>query len=255
MPESDDLHPESPTARFEFKYRIPESVVSNLSEIAQFHLQPDQHSSRGQYTVNSLYFDTADEQDAHDTDEGVVLRSKVRLRSYYASPRPPFFLELKQRFGSSIYKTRVALSPEDADRLANGRAPIDAYGTSSRNEALDTIREVIDRRGMTQRVWVKYQRVAWTSPWGDGVRMTLDRSLETQVAPTGSAMDLCPVGWMYPELDERPVLEFKFFGAAPAWMQRLARDFELDRTSCSKYGLCQGSTVGRIALPRLVETA
>jgi hypothetical protein len=240
-----------PKPRFELKYRINEHLAVGIDRVARFHLEPDKHSREGDYVVNSLYLDTPDDRDAQETDEGIVMRSKVRLRCYTSMPRPPFFLELKQRFGSSIYKTRAVLEPEDAERLANGQPPVLAYGRRSAAEALNTIREVIDRREMTPRVWVKYARCAWTSPWGDRVRMTIDRGLETQAVEPCTALSPSPLGWSFPELDDRPVLEFKFFGSAPRWMQRLAREFELDRTSCSKYGMCLCSIQESTAIPRL----
>ena len=241
----------APTPRFELKYRIGEPLAADIGRVASFHLEVDEHSREGEYVVNSLYFDTPDDRDAQETDEGVILRSKVRLRCYHKLPRPPFFLELKQRFGASIYKTRAALEPEDAERMVAGQPPVAAYRRRATVNALDKIREVIDRREMGPRVWVKYTRVAWTSPWGDGVRMTLDRGLETQALETCTALAPSPFAWSFPELDDRPVLELKFFGSAPQWMQRLARDFELARTSCSKYGLCLGSIQGPGAIAQL----
>ena len=242
-----------PTPRFELKYRISETVAHEIRRVARFHLDPDEHSRDGEYVVNSLYYDTPDDRDGQETDEGVILRSKVRLRCYHAEPAAPFFLELKQRFGSSISKMRAALDPVDAERMANGRPPVVAYRQRAGDPALDAIREVIDRRAMEPRVWVKYARRAWTSPWADGVRMTLDRALETQAPAPDSMIRPSREGWSFPELDDRLVLELKFFGSAPGWMQQLAREFELDRTSCSKYGLCLLAIQGAATIPQLAE--
>ena len=249
------MHATVPKPRFEFKYRINEPLAADIDRTASVHLEPDKHSRDGEYLVNSLYFDTPNDRDAQETDEGVILRSKVRLRCYHSTPRPPFFLELKQRFGSSIYKTRAALEPEDAERMAGGLPPVAAYRCSSADEDLDTIREVIDHRRMAPRVWVKYARRAWTSSWGDGVRMTFDRELETQAVDSCAPLRPSPLGWSFPELDDRVMFELKFFGSAPNWMQRLARDFELDRTSCSKYGMCLSSIQGATAIPKLAEAS
>ena len=224
-------------SRFEHKYRVREGLAAEIETVARFHIEPDQHSLDGAYPVNSLYFDTPRNEDAHETDEGIVMRSKVRLRCYARDPRPPFFLELKQRYGSSIYKTRVPLDPEDAERMATGLPPVATYRRGSVNEALDAVREVIDRRQMSPRVWVRYARRAWISPWGDGARMTLDRAIETQALEHCAAFGLGSGDWVFAESDPRVVLELKFFGAAPRWMQRIAHDFELERTSCSKYGI------------------
>lgn len=231
-------------SRFEHKYRIPEELAEEIQHVARFHVDPDDHSIDGDYPVNSLYFDTPRNDDAQETDDGVALRSKVRLRCYAQDPKPPFFLELKQRFGSSITKTRVPLDPEDAERMASGLSPVAKYQRGSARKDLDTIREVIDRREMTPRVWVRYGRRAYVSPWGDGARLTIDRAIETQTLEHCSGSGLESTSWTFPELDSRTVLELKFFGAAPRWMQRIAHDFELERTSCSKYGISLFSLAG-----------
>lgn len=223
--------------RFEFKYRIDESQAEATRQVADFYTDPDDHSIDGAYPVNSLYFDTPGFDDAHEMDEGVALRSKVRLRCYSRAPRPPFFLELKQRFGSTITKTRADLTPADAKRIVGGAAPREAYRSSGGTEALDKIREVIDKRAMEPRVWINYKRQAFASPWGDGSRITFDRSVESQVVDPSRPLAPEPNGWVFPDLDDRTVLELKFLGSAPRWMQRIAYELSLVRVSVSKYGL------------------
>lgn len=240
--------------RFEHKYRIPEELAATIQDVAQFHMDLDKHSLNGEYQVNSLYFDTPHNDDAQETDDGIALRSKVRLRCYSPTPRPPFFLELKQRYGSSIIKTRAQLDPVDAERMANGLPPVAAY-QAPKIKALDTIREVIDHRKMTPRVWVRYARKAWVSPWGDGARMTVDRAIETQALEHCAASGLGSGDWMFTDFDTRIVLELKFFGAAPRWMQRIAHDFELERTSCSKYGLSMFSLEGSPMISSQVQAS
>ena len=223
--------------RFEFKYRIDAEQAAAIREMALFYLEPDAHSLEGAYAVNSLYFDTPSNDDLHEMDEGVALRSKVRLRCYYRAPRPPFFLELKQRFGSTILKTRADLTPADADRLMGGAAPVEAYRSGESTENLDKIREVIDSRAMEPRVWIHYERQAYSSSWGDGSRITFDRAVESQVIDPAHPLRPEPSCWSFPDFDERTVLELKFLGSAPGWMQRVAHQLSLDRVSVSKYGL------------------
>ena len=241
--------------RFEHKYRVSEELAAEIENVARFHVDPDRHSIDGVYQVNSLYFDTPDNADAHETDDGIAMRSKVRLRCYSPEPQPPFFLELKQRYGSSIFKTRVALDPEDAERMANGLPPMTTYRNRSAGKDLDAIREVIDRRMMSPRVWVRYTRQAWVSPWGDGARITVDRAIETQMLEHCAASGLGGGGWVFAETDARIVLELKFFGSAPRWMQRVAHDFELERTSCSKYGMSLFLIEGSPMTSSLVQAA
>lgn len=223
--------------RFEYKYRITEAQREQVHLLASFYLELDEYSVHGGYPVNSLYFDTPSFEDAHEMDEGLALRSKVRLRCYSRLPEPPFFLELKARFGTTITKSRCQLTPADAERVCTGKAPLEAYRHTGSNEALDRIREVIDHRGMEPRIWVNYQRSAFGSRWGDGTRITFDSSIEAQVFDPSNPLVPASRGWVFPDLDTRTVLELKFLESAPAWMLRAARQLSLHRVSVSKYGM------------------
>ncbi len=238
--------------RFEYKYRLAQDQEELARRTAVLFMQLDSHCSSGGYGVNSLYFDTPSRDDLHEMDEGIALRSKVRLRCYSKDGAPPHFLELKKRFGTTILKTRAALSPDDAARLLEGGAPRDAYD-AGRGRELDVIREVIDRRGMEPRVWIHYRREAFVSPWGEGSRMTLDTEVESQAADPTRPLQPAPECWTYPDLDTRAVLELKFLGSAPGWMQTLAHRLELRRVSVSKYGLGAFSLDGSGVLAHLVE--
>jgi hypothetical protein len=89
---------------------------------------------------------------------------------------------------------------------------------------------------MRPRLWVRYDREALGSRFGDGARLTFDRRLRVQ-APDG----------VHPYVpDERAwqsvvlggpqtILELKFNGAFPFWMERAVHGLQLQRVSCSKY--------------------
>ena len=93
--------------------------------------------------------------------------------------------------------------------------------------------DLIDAR---PRLWVAYEREAYGSCFGDGARLTFDRLLRMQAPPADRPFVPDPDAWQSVVLDgEQTILELKFNGAFPFWMQRIVHGLGLRRTSCSKY--------------------
>lgn len=68
---------------------------NNLSQI--MHL--DAHSGDDGYLIRSLYFDSLDERDFHEKEDGVELRRKIRLRNYGPDSKVAK-LEMKKKQGA-----------------------------------------------------------------------------------------------------------------------------------------------------------
>ena len=93
-----------------------------------------------------------------------------------------------------------------------------------------------------QRV-VRYEREPYSSTLDDYARVTFDRKIEARSA-SQLAFDPGARGWWAVDhpIAMRAggsrsfvVLELKFAGSAPTWMQQLVRRLELPRLSFSKY--------------------
>lgn len=221
-------------ARCEWKYLIDEPLAGWLRDRASLFMEPDS-TGGASYQVTSLYLDRWDWVLARQTLEGVRERFKLRLR-YYGETPEQVFAEVKERVGHSIAKARSIVSVVCAEGLATNGPIGDAVmkPVSGREPGL-RFRERAEHVDAQPRLWVRYQREAWTSPWGDDVRLTYDRRLEVQLAePTG----FLPTGpWTSVPLDAPVILELKFNGAYPYWMRRLAEGASLRRVAVSKYAL------------------
>lgn len=87
------------------------------------HLRPvvhaDAHNGADGYPVRSLYFDSLDNRDFQEKEDGVELRRKLRLRVY--SPEADFALfEMKQKQGPYQRKRSLRLSKAEAKALIAG---------------------------------------------------------------------------------------------------------------------------------------
>lgn len=218
--------------RFEYKYEVDHSQVAAARAFAQAYCVPDPHGDRGRYEVGSLYFDTWDSRLAEQTIQGQKVRHKVRLRSYGTWGEGPFWAEIKRRAAGVVIKERAVVDGAWAEHLLDPRA---RTHTSKPSDAA-AFRAAIDRDDLRPKIWVRYQREAFVSPFGDAARLTIDSEICAQPVPAGETPRRPrPDRWQPITMARPVVLELKFRGSCPAWMQRLARAAALPRCRFSKY--------------------
>lgn len=222
--------PDTFDARYEFKYLLDAEQLEWVRDRASVLLEPDRFGDNGAYTVTSLYFDTWDWRMAYEALEGMRSRLKLRIRTYGRQPVGPLWLEVKRREGTSILKSRAKVSLDEARRAARGEA-LEHAGDAG-VVAFENLR---DRLDMTPRLWVRYHRQAWFSPFGDGARLTFDSRLEVLIPDDEDPMRVPAEGWRHVPMAPAALLELKFNNASPAWMQRVVLGARLTRESFSKY--------------------
>jgi hypothetical protein len=227
-------------ARYEFKYLIHPDLIPEIRAWARLYCEPDAYGVDGKYKVSSLYLDTVDWMLARQTLEGVRNRFKLRMRTYGFTEEDPVFLENKGRVGTSILKQRALVDRATARALVDN-CPMPERGypalKASHNDDLIRYRNRVDALDMRPRLWVRYDREAYGSAYGDGARLTFDLALEVQVPTLETPFDPDPDSWQRVPLEVPgyEILEMKFNGAFPNWMLRLVHKFGLYRVSCSKY--------------------
>ncbi len=79
----------------------------------------DAHNKGEGYSIRSLYYDSLDDRDFEEKEDGVELRRKIRLRNYGANSSFAK-LEMKQKQGSNQKKRSLSLPKADAQRLTRG---------------------------------------------------------------------------------------------------------------------------------------
>lgn len=235
--------------RYELKYTIPSRMVGAISAFIRPYCHLDRYSNLaadGYYQVNSLYLDSPDFIFLRNRLEGSENRFNMRARSYGEAPRPPYFLEVKQKTGDIIrkYRARVAdpdlesvLDPSRMDRgyLADGDDAADAANA-------DLFRRLAHAYNAVPVIMTCYRRKAFVSACDEYARVTFDADLrfmaQREYRPLFVGSEMAPSD---PEtcFDEGcgVVLELKCFSKyVPLWMIDLIRTFDLKRRSFSKYG-------------------
>ena len=235
-------------ARYEFKYLIDEDQADWIREVVKCFCEPDEYGASGNYAVNSLYCDTRDWMLAKQTIAGTRHRFKLRIRTYGWKEDDTVFVENKGRVGTSIVKERALMDRKYVEPLLKGELPPGGIPAkkASHQADLDGFRNLYDAIDARPRLWVRYQREAWMSSYGDGARLTFDRAVEIQApdpehpyVPDHTQWTLVPIGDGSPVSRARPlmVLEMKFNGASPRWMEKVVQRLGLLRISYSKYCL------------------
>ncbi len=191
-------------------------------------------NNRGQgYLIRSLYFDSLDNRDFHEKEDGVELRRKLRLRCY--SPDADFaVLEMKQKQGNRQLKRGLRLTRKDAARLAKGDTSVllrydepfaaECYG-------------VMQMHLYLPRSVVEYRRKAFIAR-ENKIRITFDH----RITATESCTDIfSPVLLQSPVLGQNlAVLEVKYNGFLLGYIKDLLRGVENSELSVSKYCLSRG---------------
>lgn len=229
-------------SRFEFKYvlsrELRDAVEAELSHFVE--LDPFVEAQEGQrYLVRSLYWDDPWLTAFHDKRDGLMHRSKFRLRTYTfdrtgAAPR---FLEIKGRHNDLVFKHRtpVSVGPDESD--VGGEAL-----TALVTERMDSERMGSEfafqtfRRRIRPYALIDYARRPYISKFDAEFRLTFDeeiRATETDSlfpAPTVRSRRVAP---------GCTVMELKFRHHVPSWFHRIIQTYDLQRRSFSK--VCEGT--------------
>lgn len=222
--------------RYECKYLITEELAAAIRSYAAPYLEPDPYtaaSSDKSYDITSLYLDTPDLKLFRETEDGLLNRVKLRIRSYDESAESPVFLEIKRRFDRLVLKGRSRIDRDSMAMILAGGAPLITGLDGNQNDCYAEFIAWVDRWLARPVAWVRYRREAYVGTINSDIRITMDRNLRCAAAgfsEIGNSPEWLPVE------TQNVVLEIKFDDSYPDWVAGLIRRFRLDRTSYSKYG-------------------
>ena len=241
--------------RYELKYLIHESKAAAIARFIKPYIGLDHYSKlqpNGSYPIVSLYLDADNLQLCTESLLGHKNRFKLRVRSYSDDPDYPRFFEIKRRINTVIVKGRARVRSQDVATLLSGRyvPPPQNYKTD-----IDTIKQFqlyMISIGAKPIVKIRYMRLAYEGDSDNRVRVTFDRKLCYNIsnAPDVSLNDR---GWQRHEISiNNVILEIKFTGRYPAWLNRMAEYFGLRQQSMSKYATSiEKACLSRFCAPKV----
>lgn len=201
---------------------------NQLAQVMAF----DPNNGAEGYTIRSLYFDTLDDKDFEEKEDGVELRRKIRLRCY--DPDSDFaVLEMKQKQGSMQKKRSLRMRREDAQQLTRGNyAPLLTYQEPFAAECYGLMKALC----YIPRTVVEYRRKAFIAK-ENKIRVTFDH----HIIATESHYDIFDADLLQnPVLDPfLVVLEVKYNGFLLSYIKDMLQACEKSELSVSKYCLAR----------------
>ena len=218
--------------RVENKYNCSESELRILQNRLEGVLQADSNENHPQgYSIISLYFDDLQDTCLHDTEEGVELRDKYRIRIYNNSLET-IKLEVKSKKDGYIYKKSKSISKEQLDRLMRGEC---IENSATMEDPATLFNLAIRTKGLRPKVIVAYERKAYVFGPGN-TRITLDRNVRASKRVEDFGSENISYDFLH-EFDK--VLEVKYDEFIPGFLLQLLELGNMQQTSYSKYQLCR----------------
>jgi hypothetical protein len=236
-----------PASRFEFKYTVCDALAREIAEYAKPWTEPDKHVPPGQvgYTITSTYLDTPDMRFLWEKRTLQPNRMKLRVRSYGIRSEGPFFAEIKRRFGDVMVKTRALIPREAIPPIADPAGGSEDPGRfASKRAGIPVVRDftaLVRELELRPVVVVRYDRQPLAGLYDSHTRLTFDRSLRCciprrlEVTPDDRDFQAVDFAALFDQPESQVIVELKFDGRAPFWMQDLIYRFNLIRSSFSKY--------------------
>lgn len=221
--------------RQEKKYLITiEDFIKHSHYFEHFLLQ-DSHNGTSGYMIRSLYFDTINDRDFYEKENGIELRRKIRLRNY--DPQNDFaVLEMKQKQGEYQLKRSLKMKRQDAFEMTKGNySPLLNYSEPFAIECYG----LMNTHCYRPKTVVQYNRKAYIAK-ENKIRITFDNN----IIATESCFDIFSENLcMYPVFDKfNVILEVKY----NQFLLSYIRDFinMLDRSELSVSKYCLARNVG-----------
>ena len=225
------IRPEIRVDRSEIKYLISPQQAELLSQMMRAIAKRDEHQGAdARYRVRSLYFDTLDAKSFREKEHGLMMRQKVRIRTY-ADDAAQMKLEIKCRKGDYSAKLSQWIDREvAADCCCGEYSSLQAVGGLAAETAM-----VLQRGLYLPTVLIDYDREAYRMDEFN-IRITFDHNVRAAKTPTLFA-DPVPMIPIFTE--RRVVLEIKFDGVLPGHLRAALSLIDAPRTAISKYCLAR----------------
>jgi len=230
-------------SRFEFKYLLPkalrqevEAELINFVEFDPFvESRPDHR-----YLVRSLNWDDQRLSAFQNKIDGMLVRSKFRIRTYTRDPdeKVPRFMEIKGRNNNLVVKHRALLDTGPDESMVTGDDLAElVMQHCHEGPILQEFMFQRFRRRIRPYALIDYQRRPYISRFDSEFRLTFDEELQAT-----------HTSCLFPKSTDRSVrvvpgytvMEVKFRHHLPSWFHRIIQGYELRRLSFSK--ICEGTT-------------
>ena len=245
IPGSSQTEIPSVLQRFEFKYHIPRSMIKPVSDFVKAYCFLDKYSEMsptGFYRINNLYLDSPFHTFLKNRLEGKENRFNMRIRSYGENPEPPYFWEIKCKFGENRQKFRAKVPSGEIEKLFySPKASVELGFSGINAKNMDMFQSLALSYNAQPQIITQYDRMAWISRTDEYARVTFDANLQCaeehnfNVSPDPLLMESYDTTRIFGS-GAHCILELKGqVSHLPLWMVDLVRTFDLKRSAFSKF--------------------
>lgn len=226
--------------RLEYKFLVPLYFLNELREAIYPFVFIDEYAEKEcnkEYTVRSIYFDTIKLDDYRDKLAGLKIRKKLRIRGYNINSGDSIvFLEIKRKQENHISKNRAPVLYSNLNELlaTSDFENLLVKKKNYLNSKTDAVKffYLMKLKNYSPVCLVSYEREAYYSKLDSTLRITFDKNLRSKPLP--QIVNLYDDS-LQPSMSGNFILEVKFFGGFPVWLQKVIRRFDLNRRAISKY--------------------
>lgn len=220
--------------RYEHKYILNKETFEKVIDVMDSHMELDSHNqNHDTYTIANIYFDTEDDFLIRASSEKPIYKEKLRLRSYGVPEKnTKVFLEIKKKYKGLVNKRRTILRLDEAyDFVKTGTSPQKKEYMNS--QVLNEIEYFFKLYDLKPKVYLAYDRIAYFEKGNPDLRISFDQNIRSR------RYDVHLENGDYGESlfnDDIYVMEIKTSLAKPLWLTNMLTEFNLKRSSFSKYG-------------------
>ena len=214
--------------RYEKKYIVDKSKLQDLLELFKNNVEPDKFD---RYTICNIYYDTGNFELIRRSIEKPVYKEKLRLRSY-GTPgiNDEVFFEIKKKYKEEVFKRRISMSAIAFENYEKKGIEPDVP-----RQVLNEIEYFKSHYNPQPRIYIAYERSAFTGTREEGLRITFDENIRFRI----DDLDLSHGDYGTVILDEsKCLMEIKTLGSMPMWLSQALNELEIYPNSFSKYGHC-----------------
>lgn len=212
--------------RVEKKYLMSREQFEAFRQRTENLITLDQY---GLHTICNIYYDTEHYDLIRYSIEKPKYKEKLRLRSYGIPTKDStVFVELKKKWNGVVYKRRISMTLDEADKYLNvGVRP------SKESQIVREIDYFLGYYNPSPKLFLAYDRLAFFGNNNSEVRITVDQNIRSRTTELDLSMG--DRGELLME-DDWYLMEIKVPGAFPLWLAKILSQLEIYPVSFSKYG-------------------
>lgn len=217
--------------RFEKKYVLSIDVYHEILDKLLLKMNLDKNNVDEFMKVQSIYFDTDNNDYIRNSISKPYYKEKIRIRGYnFIDSDSELFLEVKRKIDGKVNKRRTNIKLSDIDNLIENNT-IEYNNEYMNKQVLNEINYILNRDHLLPKLFVSYERCALVDNHSD-LRITFDKNI------TGSSNKISFNIKTDQQLlnSKLMIMEVKTCYGMPRWLLEIIENNDIKKASFSKYG-------------------